>query len=119
MKLCRSEIKRKHLRTLAENYVNTDVSVLEEYKRIESTPLSQLIYYDHYLIIKEASKLINLNYSVGKLSFALKRGECFGLVGSERSGKSTLLKMIAGIIPLTSGNIYVDGTNIAVYPHKV
>ena len=43
------------------------------------------------------------------VSFAVKRGEFFGIVGRNGSGKSTLLKCIAGIYALDSGTVDVSG----------
>ncbi|HET7433129.1 MAG TPA: ABC transporter ATP-binding protein [Thermoanaerobaculia bacterium] len=43
------------------------------------------------------------------VSFAVDRGEAFGIVGRNGSGKSTLLKIITGILKPTSGRIAVHG----------
>ena len=43
------------------------------------------------------------------VSFAVPRGEFFGIVGRNGSGKSTLLKCMAGIYGVDQGAIYVNG----------
>ncbi len=43
------------------------------------------------------------------VSFAVERGEFFGIVGRNGSGKSTLLKCMAGIYRTDAGKIFVDG----------
>jgi ABC-type polysaccharide/polyol phosphate transport system ATPase subunit len=43
------------------------------------------------------------------VSFAVDRGEFFGIVGRNGSGKSTLLKCLAGIYATDAGQIYVNG----------
>jgi ABC-type polysaccharide/polyol phosphate transport system ATPase subunit len=43
------------------------------------------------------------------ISFEIKKGEFFGIVGRNGSGKSTMLKMLAGIYPPTTGSIEVKG----------
>jgi ABC-type polysaccharide/polyol phosphate transport system ATPase subunit len=43
------------------------------------------------------------------VSFAVRRGEFFGVVGRNGSGKSTLLKCLAGIYGLDRGRIVIDG----------
>src|SRR5215210_8774443 len=43
------------------------------------------------------------------VSFAVEKGEFFGIVGRNGSGKSTLLKCMAGIYKTDRGQIYLDG----------
>ncbi len=43
------------------------------------------------------------------ISFAIRRGEFFGIAGRNGSGKSTLLKCMAGIYGVDSGRIWMDG----------
>src|SRR5919205_2792206 len=47
--------------------------------------------------------------AVDGVSFAVRKGEFFGIVGRNGSGKSTLLKLIAGIYKANGGEIWVDG----------
>lgn len=44
------------------------------------------------------------------VSFQVKRGEAFGLVGTNGSGKSTMLKIIAGVLDASEGKCSVKGT---------
>ncbi len=50
--------------------------------------------------------------AVKDATFAVARGESFGLVGESGSGKSTILRAITGLAPDWSGNITVDGKEI-------
>lgn len=43
------------------------------------------------------------------ISFEIRKGEFFGIVGRNGSGKSTMLKMLAGIYEPSEGNIQVNG----------
>ena len=47
--------------------------------------------------------------AVDGVSFTVRRGETFGIVGRNGAGKSTLLAMIAGVLTPTSGTAKVDG----------
>ena len=47
--------------------------------------------------------------ALNDVSFAVQRGEFFGIVGRNGSGKSTLLKCMAGIYGVDAGSIYLNG----------
>jgi len=47
--------------------------------------------------------------ALSDVSFTVARGETFGVVGPNGGGKSTLLKLVAGLFKPTSGRIAVDG----------
>ena len=55
------------------------------------------------LMFQEFLALKNINFTV-------KRGESWGLIGKNCSGKSTLLKLISGIIRPYQGNVTVNGS---------
>ncbi len=63
-------------------------------------------------------KVLNFNrkttfeklHALKGITFDVKRGEFFGIVGRNGSGKSTLLKLIGGIYQPSRGNIVVNGT---------
>ena len=49
-------------------------------------------------------------YALRDVSFDIKRGESWALIGKNGCGKSTLLKVISGIYKPTNGNVIVRGT---------
>ena len=55
------------------------------------------------LVFKEFRALDHINFTV-------RRGEAFGLVGTNGSGKSTMLKIIAGVLEASEGTCRVTGT---------
>lgn len=50
------------------------------------------------------------------LSLSLQRGEIVGVLGANGMGKSTLMKAIAGVLPVMSGRISVDGVDVNRLP---
>ena len=47
--------------------------------------------------------------ALDKVSFEIKKGDVFGIVGLNGSGKSTTLKLISGILKPTKGTVETDG----------
>jgi ABC-2 type transport system ATP-binding protein len=49
-------------------------------------------------------------WALKDVSFDVKRGEIFGLLGLNGAGKSTMLKVIAGVLKPTKGNVNIHGS---------
>ncbi len=47
-----------------------------------------------------------------EVSFTVRRGEIFGVMGLSGAGKSTLLRALMGLIKPQAGHIYIDGADI-------
>jgi len=54
----------------------------------------------------------NEDYIFKNLSLVIKKGESIVITGDSGVGKSTLLKIIAGLIPINKGDILINGINI-------
>lgn len=52
--------------------------------------------------------------AVNQISFSVKRGEIFGLLGANGAGKSTAFRMLCGLLPVSSGKVSVAGLNFRV-----
>ena len=48
-------------------------------------------------------------HAVRGISFVARRGEAIGIIGRNGSGKSTMLRAIAGLLPAEKGVVYTDG----------
>ena len=49
-------------------------------------------------------------YALNNISFEVKKGETVGIIGTNGSGKSTILKIITGVLTPTTGEVQVEGT---------
>src|SRR5699024_2788841 len=50
-------------------------------------------------------------HAVRGVSFVAHHGESIGIVGMNGAGKSTLLRAVAGLMPVSSGDVYVSGSS--------
>lgn len=48
-------------------------------------------------------------YALNDVSLTIKKGETVGIIGKNGAGKSTILKIITGVLTPTSGSVQVDG----------
>lgn len=72
---------------------------VDNFKEYVIKTLKKQISYDEFWALKD-------------VSFDVKKGESLGLIGLNGSGKSTMLKTIAGVLKPTKGNVTING-NIA------
>ena len=64
--------------------------------------------------LKDALGLVRKNHfkehhALKHVSFEVKKGETIGIIGTNGSGKSTILKIITGVLSPTSGEVEIDG----------
>ena len=69
--------------------------------------------------LKESMSLSHKNYhrdfyALNHISFDVKKGEAVGIIGTNGSGKSTMLKIITGVLTPTAGSIKTQGTVCAL-----
>jgi len=57
--------------------------------------------------------------AVDRVNFRVERGEVFGFLGPNGSGKTTVIKMLTGILPLTDGKALVDDIDVSADPEGV
>ena len=56
--------------------------------------------------------------AVDHLSFAVSQGEIFGLVGPDGAGKTTTMRMLAGVMQPNDGAIVIDGVDVVTQPER-
>ena len=71
------------------------------------------------IVIKGVSKTYGAFTAVDNVSLSIFKGEMFALVGASGCGKTTLLRMLAGFVSQSAGQITIDGVEMAgVPPHE-
>lgn len=95
--------------TMEENAVNATTAIAVEHVskvyKLYDKPMDRL---------KEALKLTRQQkyreaHALSDISFDVGQGECVGIIGTNGSGKSTILKIITGVLNPTSGSVTVNG----------
>ena len=93
----------------SEKTIDSDVKL--ESERIDKTDLKKLFETDA-LVIRKLTKYYEDFCAVDHISYGVKKGECFGLLGVNGAGKTTTFKMITCDETITGGDIYVNGFNV-------
>lgn len=83
---------------------------------VENVSMTYKMTYDKIKSIKEYIMTLlkgNLKYeefnALSNVSFNIKKGEVVGIIGRNGAGKSTMLKVISGILKPTEGKVIVNG----------
>lgn len=64
-----------------------------------------------YLIRKVKGQMTAKEFwALNDVSFHVEKGTLLGIIGSNGSGKSTILKVLAGIMPPTKGSVHLNGS---------
>ncbi|MCM2266314.1 MAG: ABC transporter ATP-binding protein [Elusimicrobiales bacterium] len=57
--------------------------------------------------------------AVDGIDFEINRGECFGLLGPNGAGKTTTVKMLTCALPVSGGDITVEGLSVNADPRAI
>ncbi|NRD75950.1 ABC transporter ATP-binding protein [Bacillus sp. BRMEA1] len=62
--------------------------------------------------LKKVTKIIKGRKIIDNISFQVNKGEVFGFLGPNGAGKTTTIRMIVGLMGITSGDISINGASI-------
>ncbi|MDR6122244.1 ABC-2 type transport system ATP-binding protein [Bacillus sp. SLBN-46] len=62
--------------------------------------------------LKDVTKVIKGRTIIDNISFKVNKGEVFGFLGPNGAGKTTTIRMIVGLMGITSGDIIIGGSSI-------
>jgi ABC-2 type transport system ATP-binding protein len=69
--------------------------------------------------VDKLSRLFGERVAVAELTFEVGRGELFGLVGPDGAGKTTTLRMLAGVLRPSAGDAWIGAGSVARQPEAV
>lgn len=95
-----------------------DSDVMTEKIKIH-TSHARLLVEEYDLVLKDVTKYYGHFLAVDKLCLAVKKGECFGLLGVNGAGKTTTFKMMTGDQKISAGEGYVCGLDLKKDMKKV
>ena len=71
------------------------------------------------LAVEQLNQFYGSSHTLRNVDLALKVGKCTTLLGRNGVGKTTLLKCMMGVLPITSGRVTLDGEEINAWrPHR-
>ena len=82
------------------------------YTQVITIPLSMLAVQN---LTKSFGKVV----AVYDLSFEVRTGEVFGLLGTNGAGKTTTMKILATLLKPTAGKAFVDAVDVVQFPMEV
>ncbi|HET9833130.1 MAG TPA: ATP-binding cassette domain-containing protein [Vicinamibacterales bacterium] len=62
-------------------------------------------------------KRFGTTVALAGVDLQVAKGECVGVIGPNGSGRSTLLKLLATLLPASSGSIEIDGIDVVRRPY--
>jgi ABC-2 type transport system ATP-binding protein len=67
---------------------------------------------DESILIRDLTRYFGSFKAVDRLTFSVRRGEIFGLLGANGAGKTTTFRMLSGLLLPSSGELLIDGQNV-------
>lgn len=104
-----SSIDASHLCRCAQTICSDERTKLSSHDKNAADATSQAQEEEPILSIRSVHKAFKHVKAVNDVTFDIKRGETFAIVGESGCGKTTLSRVIAGLLPYDSGALYLEG----------
>ncbi|XP_037509948.2 phospholipid-transporting ATPase ABCA3-like [Rhipicephalus sanguineus] len=96
--------------------VKAEKELVENLAKTSASP--ELERRGYTLVAHDLCKWFGSFEAVKGLSVAIRRGECFGLLGVNGAGKSTTFQMLTGLLELSAGEAYMCDVKLTSSPRK-
>jgi ABC-2 type transport system ATP-binding protein len=70
------------------------------------------------IVVRDVKRRFGNFFAVKGISFTVRQGEVFGLLGANGAGKSTTFRMLCGLLPASAGTLRVAGEDLRVAAAK-
>jgi ABC-2 type transport system ATP-binding protein len=84
----------------------------ESVRIFHSPPPAPARATEDVIVVQHLERRFGAFYAVNDISFSVRRGEIFGLLGANGAGKSTTFQMLCGLLPATKGTLRVAGFDL-------
>ncbi|KAM7293518.1 putative ABC transporter [Ixodes scapularis] len=105
-----------HGRTAMTGEGEADARTMDQDVELEKEKVEDLqarqAFSEHALVVRNLHKWHEKRHVVRGLYLALPPRECFGLLGVRGAGKTTTLEMIAGLVPMSTGEAYMQAVEL-------
>lgn len=107
-----------HILPVAPRFEDSFIVMLKD--RMSAAPvvtnqvISQPVAFkdEDVIVVDNVKRRFGNFYAVNGISFSVRHGEIFGLLGANGAGKSTTFRMLCGLLPASEGTLRVAGEDL-------
>lgn len=107
-----------HILSVAPRFEDSFIVMLKD--RMSAAPvvtnqvISQPVAFkdEDVIVVDNVKRRFGNFYAVNGISFSVRHGEIFGLLGANGAGKSTTFRMLCGLLPASEGTLRVAGEDL-------
>jgi ABC-2 type transport system ATP-binding protein len=103
---------------VAPRFEDSFIVMLKERMSGAQSPVSQgaaqpvTFKGEDVIVVDNVKRRFGSFYAVNGISFSVRHGEIFGLLGANGAGKSTTFRMLCGLLPASEGSLRVAGEDL-------